>query len=271
MDRTPAKQQSPDGGPGNTGVNSGRAYFLKVFNYDQFGAKFPYTVQPNLKLTDANAGLKFKRFDLIQLDSRQDTGLQGVTANNVMIHRYCRVVRMQFKMWLEEIVDEETGRIIDQLQYQQIVDFEFQFGSNGGTTQWPHIQVNTLRRERDIPASQRLPRIQLPIEHSEETTGGPAPAVYNMKHKRIKDEGYQLPLSCRLLRPLAGSRRSRGAKSRHLAYTVIHLLCALNVSTVAYGLRSKWLGFCKLHDKHITFAQNYRISQQARDNDRGKT
>lgn len=182
--KLPRELQSPDGGPGNSGVNSGRAYFEKIFNYDEFGARFPYTVQPNLKLTDANAGLRFKRYDLITLDSQQDTGLQGATVNNVMIHRYCRVVRMQFKMWLEEILDEETGRIIDQLQYQQIVFFEFMFGSNGGTTQWPHIQVNTLRREQDVPPGLRLPPIQLPTENTEEASGGPAPAVYKMKHSR---------------------------------------------------------------------------------------
>lgn len=176
------ENQNPDGGAGNSGVNSGRAYFEKIFNYDQFGAKFPYTVQPNLKLTDANEGIKFRRYDLIQLDSQQETGLQGATVNNVMIHRYCRVVRMQFKMWLEEIYDDETEKWIDQLQYEQIVFFEFMFGSNGETTQWPHIQVNTLRREQDIPVEKRLPPIHLPTEETVKVQGGPQPIVYSMKH-----------------------------------------------------------------------------------------
>ncbi len=177
-------QNLDDPDPGNRGVNSGRAYFEKVFNYDHFGAKFPYTVQPNLKLKDANAELKFKRYDLIELDTLQDTGLQGATVNNAMIDRYCRVVRMQFRMWLEEIVDEESGKVIDQLQYEQIVSFEFMFGSNGGTTRWPHIQVNTLRRERDIPPAKRLPPIHVPTEATEEAVGGPKPVIYSMKHTR---------------------------------------------------------------------------------------
>lgn len=55
-----------------------------MFNYDQFGAKFPYTVPPNLKLIDANEmlaseGLRFMRYDLIELDSSQDTGVQGAS------------------------------------------------------------------------------------------------------------------------------------------------------------------------------------------------
>ncbi|WP_299436589.1 peroxidase, FMP-type [uncultured Aquimarina sp.] len=165
----PREEQNPDGGIGNSGVNSGRAYFEKIFNYDQFGAKFPYTVQPNLKLSDANEGLEFKKYDMIELDSFHNTGVQGATINNVMIERYCRVARMRYRMWIEEVYDEEFGGVIEQLQYEQIVDFEFQFGSNGGTTLWPHIQVNTLRREKDVPADRRLPSIKLPTEvHDEE-------------------------------------------------------------------------------------------------------
>ena len=183
------EEQSPGGGARESGLNSARAYFEKVFNYDRFGAKFPYTVQPNLKLIDANEmlasqGLRFKRYDLIQLDSFQDTGVQGATINNVMIDRYCRVVRMRFRMWLEEIVDEAAGTVIDQLQYEQIVDFEFMFGSNGGTTRWPHIQVNTLRRERDIAPELRLPPIQLPTAPTEEAGEGPEPLVHEMGHAR---------------------------------------------------------------------------------------
>lgn len=181
--KLPREEQNPGGGPGDSGVNSGRAYFEKIFNYDQFGAVFPYTVQPNLKLIDANEGLRFKRFDLIELDSRHETGSQGATVNNTMIERYCRVARMRYRMWLEEILDEETGRIIDQLQYEQIVDFEFQFGSSGGTTLWPHIQVNTMRRERDIPPHKRFPPIQLPTEPTEEATGGPKARIFSMRHR----------------------------------------------------------------------------------------
>lgn len=131
--------------------NSGRAYIHKVFVYDQFGARFPYTVQPNLKLTDANENVKIQSYDLITLDSKQDTGHQGGVLNNVMVARYCRPTRMRLRLWLER-VKLKTGPIVDQLQYEQIVDFEFMFGSNGGTTRWPHIQVNTLRRKEDVAA-----------------------------------------------------------------------------------------------------------------------
>jgi hypothetical protein len=101
-----------------------------------------------------------------------------------MIERYCRVTRFRFRMWLEEIFDEESGKVIDQLQYEQIVDFEFMFGADGGTTQWPHIQVNTLRREKDIPPEKRLPPIQLATVSAEEAIGGPEPIICRMNHTR---------------------------------------------------------------------------------------
>ncbi len=184
--KLPREDQNPGQPPENSGVNSGRAYFEKVFNYDQFGAVFPFTVQPNLKLIDANEGLQFNKYDLIELDSFHNTGVQGATVNNVMVDRYCKVVRMRLRMWLEEIVTDD-GRTIDQLQYEQIVDFEFMFGSTGGTTQWPHITVNTLRREKDVPLEDRLPPIKLPTEteaEEPEAKKGPAPITCPMHHTR---------------------------------------------------------------------------------------
>ena len=160
----PREKQLPDG------VNSGRAYFLKIFNYDQFGAKYPYTVQPNLKLSDFNKSLKFISYDTIELDSYHPTGIQGGIINNAMIERYCRVVRMRMRLWIEKV--EENGRTFDQLQYEQIVFFEFMFGSNGDTTQWPHIQVNTLRREEDIAPGEKFAPIQLPTDDAVEETNG---------------------------------------------------------------------------------------------------
>ena len=138
--------------PGFLNQNSGRAYMHKVFVYDQFGARFPYTVQPNIMLSEANMGLNIVNHDLISLDSQHDTGHQGGIVNNVMIERYCKVTRMKLRMWLERIDLGPDKGTVDQLQYEQIVDFQFQFGSNGGTTRWPHIQVNTLRRKEDVEA-----------------------------------------------------------------------------------------------------------------------
>ena len=122
---------------------------------------------------------------MIELDSFHTTGIQGGVINNVMIERYCRVARMRYRMWIEEVYDEEFGGLIEQLQYEQIVDFEFMFGSDGGTTLWPHIQVNTLRRLKDTPADRRLPAINLPTETPEKVKEDAPKAVCPMmKHTR---------------------------------------------------------------------------------------
>jgi hypothetical protein len=125
---------------------------------------------------------------MIELDSLHNTGVQGGVINNPMIERYCRVVRMRYRMWIEEVFDEEFGGLIEQLQYEQIVDFEFQFGSDGGTTLWPHIQVNTLRREKDIPSDRRLKSIKLPTpkktEAREEANKKSAESICPMMNHR---------------------------------------------------------------------------------------
>ena len=112
---------------------------------------------------------------MIALDSQHETGVQGATVNNVMIERYCRVARMRHRMWLEEIeIPDGQGntKVIDQLQYEQIVDFEFMFGSSGETTLWPHIQVNTRRLE-DIPEADRLTPIKLDEVADKDTVSAP--------------------------------------------------------------------------------------------------
>ena len=47
-------------------------------------------------------------------------------------------------MWIETVI--ENGKEIQLLQYEQVMFFVFQFGTDGGATIWPHIQVNTLRK-----------------------------------------------------------------------------------------------------------------------------
>ena len=55
---------------------------------------------------------------------------------------------MTFRMWLENVV-EEDGTIVEQLQYKQVMFFVFHFGTDEGSTFWPHSQVSTLRRQKE--------------------------------------------------------------------------------------------------------------------------
>lgn len=114
---------------------------------------YPYCVRPDMRLRDAISGQKVENYVLVQLSSRKATGAQGGILNVPFVNRFVPTVEVEFNLWIETVI--EDGKEILQLQYEQIIFFEFDFGNDGGTTSWPHIQVNTLRKIEDIPADQR--------------------------------------------------------------------------------------------------------------------
>ena len=63
-----------------------------------------------------------------------------------MVAKYCPVTEVRYRMWLETVI--EDGEEILQLQYEQIVMFEFSPFLDGSIARWPHIQVNTLRQKK---------------------------------------------------------------------------------------------------------------------------
>lgn len=116
-------------------------------------ALYPYSVRPDLRLRDTLSGQNVSNHVLVQMSSKMKTGAQGGILNVPFVNRFVPTVEVDFRMWIETII--EDGKEIIQLQYEQIVFFEFDFGNDGGTTSWPHIQVNTLRKLEDIPEDQR--------------------------------------------------------------------------------------------------------------------
>ncbi|WP_264551140.1 peroxidase, FMP-type [Flavobacterium sp. N2038] len=114
---------------------------------------YPYSVRPDLRLRDNNKGKVIKNHVRIDLSSKNKTGAQGGILNVPFVNRFVPTVEMNMRMWIETV--EENGVEILQLQYEQIIFFEFDFGDNGGTTSWPHIQVNTLRKIDDVSPEQR--------------------------------------------------------------------------------------------------------------------
>lgn len=114
---------------------------------------YPYSVRPDLRLRDTNTTETIKNHVMIQLSSKNKTGAQGGILNVPFVNRFVPTVEMNMRMWIETVV--EDGKEILQLQYEQIIFFEFHFGDDGGTTSWPHIQVNTLRKIEDVPEDQR--------------------------------------------------------------------------------------------------------------------
>lgn len=107
---------------------------------------YPYSVRPDLRLRDAIKNQTISKYTLIQLSSKHDGGPQGGILNTPFVQRFANVTEMTVNLWLETVLEDDGTEVL-QLQYEQIIFFEFMFGSNGQTTRWPHIQVNTLRKK----------------------------------------------------------------------------------------------------------------------------
>ncbi|OCA77431.1 hypothetical protein BBI01_02965 [Chryseobacterium artocarpi] len=114
---------------------------------------YPYSVRPDLRLRDTLKGQEVSNYVHVKMTSKMKTGAQGGILNVPFVNRFVPTVNVDMHMWIETVV--ENGKDILQLQYEQIVFFEFDFGNDGGTTRWPHIQTNTLRKLEDIPEDQR--------------------------------------------------------------------------------------------------------------------
>ncbi|WP_202703066.1 peroxidase, FMP-type [Flavobacterium sp. UGB4466] len=122
---------------------------------------YPYSVRPDLRLRDTLKSDVVKNHVLIEMSSKNKTGAQGGILNVPFVNRFVPTVEMNMRMWIETVV--ENKKEILQLQYEQVIFFEFDFGDDGGTTSWPHIQVNTLRKMEDVsPDQKRLIEEQFP-------------------------------------------------------------------------------------------------------------
>ncbi|OPX55442.1 hypothetical protein SAMN02745127_01676 [Oceanospirillum multiglobuliferum] len=106
---------------------------------------YPYSVRPDLRLRDAIQDQDITSYKLITMSTQKTGGPQGGILNTPFVQRHTPVTEMSLRIWIETVM--ENGEEILQLQYEQIQIFEFQFGTDGGTTRWPHIQVNTLRKK----------------------------------------------------------------------------------------------------------------------------
>ena len=100
-----------------------------------------------MRLRDAIKDQDIKEFALIQLTSREQGGPEGGILNTPFVNRFVPTTEMNFNLWIETVI--ENGEEILQLQYEQVQFFEFHFGTDGGTTRWPHIQINTLRKKKN--------------------------------------------------------------------------------------------------------------------------
>lgn len=108
---------------------------------------YPYSVRPDLRLRDVIKHQNIENFIRINMFTEFDAGQgpQGGILNTPMVTKFTPVKKMSLTMWIETVI--EDGKEIQQLQYEQVMFFVFHFGTDGGATIWPHIQVNTLRKK----------------------------------------------------------------------------------------------------------------------------
>lgn len=129
-----------------TDPSGNRTYTQRILAHELY----PYSVRPDLRLRDAIKDQVIKEYVLIQMDTEEEEGPRGGILNNPIVRKYVPVTRMRLRMWIETVVEKgKKGEDVEvpQLQYEQIQNFEFHFGTDGGTTLWPHIQINTLRKK----------------------------------------------------------------------------------------------------------------------------
>lgn len=117
-------------------------YFQRIVAHPNY----PYSVRPDLRLRDAIKDQCIKKYTLIQLSSKHDSGPQGGILNTPFVSKFAKVTEMNLNLWIQTVIDNDGNEVL-QLQYEQVLFFEFMFGSNGQVTRWPHIQVNTLRKK----------------------------------------------------------------------------------------------------------------------------
>lgn len=124
------------------------AFVRRVFQH----TLYPYSVRPDLRLRDSIKAQKIVNHCYMELSSDNtngEGGFKGAISNQPFVAKFCNTKKMNMRLWIEQ-VEAESGEIIDQLQYEQVVFFEFMSNATGATVIWPHIMVNTLRRENEV-------------------------------------------------------------------------------------------------------------------------
>jgi len=125
---------------------SARKYIERIFAHDLY----PYAVRPDIRLREAIKDQNMKEFTFIDMGTRFAATPNGGVLNTPLVARYCPVTEMKMRLWIETVI--EDGEEILQLQYEQIVFFEFSNFVDGSMTRWPHIMVNTLRKKDWVEA-----------------------------------------------------------------------------------------------------------------------
>lgn len=100
---------------------------------------------PNAVLQKAIADLDIVKTITLSVST---AGAGGIT-NIPFVTKNADTTQFSCDYWIETVKDATTGDEVQQLQYSQQSNLEFlpQFGNPGELIMWPHVNVNTLRKQ----------------------------------------------------------------------------------------------------------------------------
>lgn len=101
---------------------------------------------PNAALQSAIEGQQIVSTTTLTLSTEQGGGVLNIP----FVDKQAKVPQFTCSFWIETVKDPSTGDEVQQLQYSQQANVEFlqSFGGpEGELIMWPHVNVNTLRKQ----------------------------------------------------------------------------------------------------------------------------
>lgn len=112
----------------------------------------PYTqgqpidvVNPNTVLQEDIKGQDILSTTTLVLDSKNQGGINNIP----FTVQHADATRFQCFFWIETVQVPDSNQTFEQLQYTQIIDLVFhkKFGGAPGLITWPHVNINTLKKQ----------------------------------------------------------------------------------------------------------------------------
>ena len=101
---------------------------------------------PNMVLQEAIAGQDVAQTITLSVSTQNGGGIVNIP----FVDQHANATQFTCDYWIETIKDPSTGDLVQQLQYSQQTNIEFlqSFGGPPGQLiMWPHVNVNTLRKQ----------------------------------------------------------------------------------------------------------------------------
>lgn len=101
---------------------------------------------PNMALQEAIAGQDIVATTSLSVSTQDGGGVLNIP----FVDRYAKASEFTCTYWIETVRDPSSGEEVQQLQYSQQANIEFLQafgGSPGQLIMWPHVNVNTLRKQ----------------------------------------------------------------------------------------------------------------------------